>query len=564
VKRSKRFENVFDTREVVKDTFLKEMPEVGLICWDSPNDPKPSIKIENNRVVELDGKCEKDYDLLDRFIAKYAVDLTVAEEAMAVDSAKFARMMVDFNVPRKEIVRLARGMTPAKVVDVVKNLDAVEMMMAAHKLRARRRPANQTHVCNHKDDMALLMADAACAAAMGFAEIEATVGWVRNAHNVALGILLGSQIGRPGVLTQCAVEEATELALGMKGFTSYAETVSVYGTEKVFVDGDDLPWSKTFLASAYASRGLKLRFTSGTGSEITMGEAEGKSLLYLEARCIALTLGSGVQGVQNGGISCSPLAASLPGGQLCVMAENLICMMWGLEVASGNDAPWAGSEARRWSHVIPWLCAGTDFIHSGFGFTSIWDNMFSGACYNQEDLEDEMALQRDFKADAGLKSLTEEEFIAIRAKAAKIAQDLCDEMGWPRYSDEQIEKIIYCNDSDDIDRDQKDNIQLNKMIKESGITLVDIIKALHNKGYSKLASSLTQLLKCRLSGDYLHTSAIFDDEFKCYSGVNTPNDYAGPGTGYRVEGERWEEIKNLRQAMAPEDFVKKQTGLALK
>ena len=58
----------------------------------------------------------------------------------------------------------------------------------------------------------------------------------------------------------------------MKGLTSYAETLSVYGTENaVFVDGDDTPWSKAFLASAYASRGVKIRFTSGTGSEALMG-----------------------------------------------------------------------------------------------------------------------------------------------------------------------------------------------------------------------------------------------------------------------------------------------------
>jgi len=40
---------------------------------------------------------------------------------------------------------------------------------------------------------------------------------------------------------QCSVEEATELALGMRGFVSYAETVSLYGTEQIFIDGDDTP-----------------------------------------------------------------------------------------------------------------------------------------------------------------------------------------------------------------------------------------------------------------------------------------------------------------------------------
>ena len=78
--------------------------------------------------------------------------------------------------------------------------------------------------------------------------------------------------------------------------TTYAETLSVYGTEKVFIDGDDTPYSKAFLASAYASRGIKVRCTSGTGSEALMGNAEKKSMLYLEARCLLVIKGAGVQG----------------------------------------------------------------------------------------------------------------------------------------------------------------------------------------------------------------------------------------------------------------------------
>ena len=123
-----------------------------------------------------------------------------------------------------------------------------------------------------------------------------------------MALFVGAQVGRPGVMTQCALEEATELQLGMRGFTTYAETISVYGTEPVFMDGDDTPYSKAFLASCYASRGLKMRFTSGTGSEVQMGYAEGKSMLYLEARCLAVTKGAGVQG------TCPPAypAASAP------------------------------------------------------------------------------------------------------------------------------------------------------------------------------------------------------------------------------------------------------------
>ena len=108
-------------------------------------------------------------------------------------------------------------------------------------------------------------------------------------------------------MTQCAVEERLNLRLAIQGLVTYAETLSVYGTEPVFVDGDDTPWSKAFLASAYASRGVKVRFTSGGGSEALMGESEGYSMLYLEARCLSLVRAAGSQGVQNGSISCVAL-----------------------------------------------------------------------------------------------------------------------------------------------------------------------------------------------------------------------------------------------------------------
>ena len=200
-----------------------------------------------------------------------------AAEAMAMDDLALARMLVDVNVPRAELVRLSRGLTPAKLARVIGLLDPVELMLALKKLRARRAPGNQAHVTNLKESPALLAADAAEAARRGFAEIETTVGVARYAPLNAIALLVGSQTGRPGVMTQCAVEERRNLELAIRGLVTYAETLSVYGTEPVFVDGDDTPWSKAFLSAAYASRGVKIRFTSGTGSEALMGHAQGCS-----------------------------------------------------------------------------------------------------------------------------------------------------------------------------------------------------------------------------------------------------------------------------------------------
>jgi glycerol dehydratase large subunit len=124
-------------------------------------------------------------------------------------------------------------------------MNVVEMMMALQNA-CPPHPSNQCHVTNLKDNPVQIAADAAEAGIRGFSEQETTVGIARYAPFNALALLVGSQCGRPGVLTQCSVEEATELELGMRGLTSYAETVSVYGTEAVFTDGDDTPWSKRF------------------------------------------------------------------------------------------------------------------------------------------------------------------------------------------------------------------------------------------------------------------------------------------------------------------------------
>src|SRR5205085_1147733 len=214
---------------------------LGLVAFDGPNDPSPSLVIDDGRVVELDGRRREDWDALDHFIVSSGLDLEIAREAAELEDADIARRLVDVSVSRAELVRLSRGLT-----------------------------------------------------------------------------------GRSGILTQCAVEERLNLRLAILGLVTYAETLSVYGTEAVFVDGDDTPWSKAFLASAYASRGVKVRFTSGGGSEALMGESEGKSMLYLEARCLSLVRAAGSQGVQNGSISVVALVLSVPGGTREVLAENVL------------------------------------------------------------------------------------------------------------------------------------------------------------------------------------------------------------------------------------------------
>ena len=353
----------------------------------------------------------------------------VAEEANALDDVAFARLIVDPGTPRADVVRLAAGATPEKLARVVALLRPVELQMAVSKLRVRRTPSNQAHVTNRLDDPLLLAADAATAVAYGFREVETTVPVNADAPSNALAVLIGSQVGAAGALTQCSVEEALELDLGLRGLTTYAETVSLYGTEKVFIDGDDTPWSKAFLCSAYASRGLKMRVTSGGGAEALMGAAEGRSMFSLESRCVALARAMGAQGVQNGGIDGASVVGSVPDGMRELLAENLLVMLRDLESCSGNDALVSESDMRRTAHTVPLFLAGSDFLFSGFGSIPRYDNMFGPSNFNAEDLDDYLVLQRDWGVDGALRPVTEEQLRAVRERAARACLAVYRELG---------------------------------------------------------------------------------------------------------------------------------------
>ena len=554
MKKSKRIETL-DKRPVNLDGFINEWPEMGFVAMSSPYDPKPSVRVVNGQIVELDGKNRDEFDFIDQFIADYAIDIGRTQSSMAVSSLQIAKMIVDINVSRKEVIEVVSGITPAKMVEVMNYLNVVELMMGMQKMRARKAPGNQAHITNLKDDPVQIAADGAEGAYRGFAEEETTMGVARYAPLSAIALLIGSQVGRPGVLTQCSAEEATELELGIRGLTTYAETLSVYGTENVFVDGDDTPYSKAFLNSAYASRGLKVRFTSGAGSEVLMGSSEKKSMLYLECRCLYVTKGAGSQGIQNGSVSCIGVPGAVPAGIREVIAENLVAALLGLECASSNDQSFSNSDMRRTARTMLQFLPGTDFIFSGYAAEPNYDNMFAGSNFDAEDFDDYNVLQRDMQVDGGLRPVTEEEIIRVRNRAAKAVQAVFNNLGLSPVTDEQVEKVTYAHGSKDTpSRDVTADLMAAEDVLKRGITGVDIVRALAETGFNDIADNVLSMLKQRVVGDYMQTSAILDKDFNVLSGVNTPNDYMGPGTGYRVEGSRWEEIKKIPHIINPQDI----------
>ena len=539
-----------ETRELRREWLIEPLVELGLVAADSPNDPLPSLVIEDGRVVELDGRREHEWDALDQFVARHGLDLDVAAEAALLDDVEIARRLVHVDVPRAELVRLSRGLTPARLARVIGLLDPVELMFALKKLRARRAPANQAHVTNLKEHPALLAADAAEAAARGFAEIETTVGVSRYAPLNAISILVGAQTGRPGVLTQCAVEERLNLRLAILGLVTYAETLSVYGTEAVFVDGDDTPWSKTFLASAYASRGIKVRFTSGGGSEALMGKSEGKSMLYLEARCLSVVRAAGSQGVQNGSISCVALALSVPGGTRAVLGENVLAAWLDLEVASGNDAVASHSAIRKTAKLMGQFLPGTDFVTSGYSAIPRYDNMFGGGNYDSDDLDEWLTIQRDWQVDAGIEPLDEATALSVRERGARAIQAVFAAFGFPAIGDEEVALATTCLDSRDLpDRNRAADVAAADRVLAEGIGGLDVARALQRAGFGDVAAAIFAMQRQRVAADYLQTSAIIDAEGAVVSAVNDPNEYSGPGTGYRLSGARWDRLQRLPHAV---------------
>jgi propanediol dehydratase large subunit len=544
------------TRDLHLEQLVAPLPGLGLVAANGPNDPEPELVVVDGAVTRMDGRSATDFDVIDRFVVAHGLDLEVAVEAMALEDLHLARRLVDVNVSRAELVRLSRGLTPAKLARVIGLLDPVELMLALKKLRARRAPANQAHVTNLKESPALLAADAAEAARRGFAEMETTVGVARYAPLNAIALLVGSQTGRPGAMTQCAVEERRNLELAIRGLVTYAETLSVYGTEPVFVDGDDTPWSKAFLGAAYASRGVKVRFTSGTGSEALMGYAQGLSMLYLEARCLAVVRAAGSQGVQNGSISCVALVLSVPGGTRAILGENVLAAWLDLEVASGNDAIASHSEIRKTAKLMGQFLPGTDFVTSGYSVMPRHDNTFGGGNFDADDLDEWLTIQRDWQVDAGIEPVSEEDVIFVRERSARAVQAVFAELGLPEISDAEVAIATSGYDAREMpDRDRAADVEAADELLARGASGLDVARALDRSGFADVAEAVLGMQRQRVSADYLQTSAVIDPDGLVRSAVNDPNEYSGPGTGYRLEGERWALLQALPHVAAPADLA---------
>jgi hypothetical protein len=123
-------------------------------------------------------------------------------------------------------------------------------------------------------------------------------------------------------------------------------------------------------------------------------------------------------------------------------------------------------------------------------------------------------------------------------------------------SDEEVQAAITAYNSQDMpDRDRVTDIKDAMMLLNGPLTVVQVIAALYRAGYEDVAANVLEMQRQRVAGDYLQPSAIFDRDFNVRSALTDPNDYLGPGTGYRVEGERWQQLQDIPQAWDPRGFL---------
>jgi propanediol dehydratase large subunit len=148
----------------------------------------------------------------------------------------------------------------------------------------------------------------------------------------------------------------------------------------------------------------------------------------------------------------------------------------------------------------------------------------------------------------------EEDVIAIRNKAARALQAVFAGMGLPPITDEEVEAATYAHGSKDMPERNRRGHQVCPGDHQQEPQRPGGGESPGEGGFPDVAQDMLNIQKAKLTGDYLHTSAIIVGEGQVLSAVNDVNDYAGPATGYRLQGERWEEIKNIPGALDPNEL----------
>src|SRR6202034_2895680 len=170
----------------------------------------------------------------------------------------------------------------------------------------------------------------------------------------------------------------------------------------------------------------------------------------------------------------------------------------------------------------------------------------------------------DWGVDGGLRTVPPERIKALRQNAAQACQSVYRHLGLVAFTAEHVELAVDAAGSKDLgETDTLAVLNAAHAIREGGLTVLDVVAALDETGYEDAAERIMAMTRARLAGDYLQTSAIFDEDLGVLSLVTDPNDYAGPGTGYEPTPQPLAEIDAIRQERGVEDLRAEQARFAV-
>ena len=225
-------------------------------------------------------------------------------------------------------------------------------------------------------------------------------------------------------------------------------------------------------------------------------------------------------------------------------------------MASGNDAIASHSPTRRTGKLMGQFLPGTDFVTCGYSVMPRRDNMFGGGNYDADDIDEWLTLQRDWQVDAGIEPATEERVLAVRERAAARSRR-CSRTSGCRPSRRPRSRRPPSGATAATCRTATAPPTSTPPTACCGgaICALDGGAGARRRGFGDVAEAIVGMGRQRVSADYLQTSAIVDAAGEVHSAVNDPNLYRGPGTGYRLEGERWALLQALPHVVDPARFV---------
>ena len=139
--------------------------------------------------------------------------------------------------------------------------------------------------------------------------------------------------------------------------------------------------------------------------------------------------------------------------------------------------------------------------------------MFAGSNEDAEDFDDYNVIQRDLKVDGGLRPVREEDVIAIRNKAARALQAAFAGMGLPPITDEEVEAATYAHGSKDMpERNIVEGHQVCSGDHQQEPQRPGGGESPGERRLPDVAQDMLNIQKAKLTGDYLHTSAIIAGE----------------------------------------------------